>query len=141
MTVRKMNKNVVKLASELSEARENMRHADMNSSESDAEDNSKSDAKPIKHIPSEEEVDKLEERLESSQADQKNLFLIVFQRFIMILSEHIAHCDTDCKSVNTPWYQWTIGRLQEVFMQVITFLVVKNSWLFHAAVRCRNLTN
>jgi nuclear cap-binding protein subunit 1 len=118
-----MNKNVIKLSSELSEARENMRHADMNSSESDAED--KSDAKPIKHIPSEEEVDKLEERLESSQADQKNLFLIVFQRFIMILSEHIAHCDTDCKSVNTPWYQWTIGRLQEVFMQVI-FLGVKN---------------
>jgi len=35
----------------------------------------------------------------------------------MILSEHIAYCETNCKNFNTIWYQWTIGRFQEVFMQ------------------------
>ena len=45
--------------------------------------------------PSEDQVEKLEERVEAAQADQKNLFLIIFQRFIMILSEHLVRCDTD----------------------------------------------
>ena len=83
-------------------------------------------------------VERMEERLEAAQADQKNLFLIVFQvvrnlhfvtscilshffifqRFIMILSEHVVRCDTDGKDFNTFWYQWTVGRLQQVFMAV-----------------------
>lgn len=90
----------------------------MNSSDSEMEDDGGSKGKEAKDIPTEEEIDKMEEKLESVQSDQKNLFLIVFQRFIMILSEHIAKCDADGKTFNTPWYRWTIGRLQEVFMQV-----------------------
>merc|ERR1711911_131067 len=66
--------------------------------------------------PTEEMVERMEERLEAAQADQKNLFLIIFQRFIMILSEHVVRCDTDGKDFNTFWYQWTVGRLQQVFM-------------------------
>ena len=42
----------------------------------------------------------------------------MFQRFIMILSEHVVRCDTDGKDFNTFWYQWTVGRLQQVFMAV-----------------------
>lgn len=37
----------------------------------------------------------------------------------MILSEHVVRCDTDGKDFNTFWYQWTVGRLQQVFMAVI----------------------
>merc|ERR1711988_727659 len=66
--------------------------------------------------PSEDQVEKLEERLEAAQADQKNLFLIIFQRFIMILSEHLVRCDTDGIDFKTPWYRWTVGRLQQIFM-------------------------
>jgi len=117
-----MNKHVAKLSTELSEAREKMRSAEMNSSESENEDtaanNGAKNKDKNKETPTEEQVDKMEEKLELAQADQKNLFLIVFQRFIMILSEHIARCDTDGKNVNTSWYRWTIGRLQQVFMQV-----------------------
>lgn len=36
----------------------------------------------------------------------------------MILSEHVVRCDTDGKDFNTFWYQWTVGRLQQVFMAV-----------------------
>merc|ERR1712083_508686 len=66
--------------------------------------------------PSEEAVEKLEERLEAAQADQKNLFLIIFQRFIMILTDHLARCDTDGIDFKTPWYKWTNGRLQQIFL-------------------------
>jgi nuclear cap-binding protein subunit 1 len=58
----------------------------------------------------------MEERLETAQADQKNLFLIIFQRFIMILSEHLVRCDTDAVDFKTPWFLWTIGRLHQIFM-------------------------
>jgi nuclear cap-binding protein subunit 1 len=120
MTIRKMSKHNLRLQKELTESREKLRRAEMNSSDSEAEgdeDGAEAKRKDPKDTPTEEQVDKMEEKLESAQAVQKNLFLIVFQRFIMILSEHIARCDTDGKNFNTPWYRWTIGRLQEVFMQ------------------------
>lgn len=63
-------------------------------------------------------VEKMEEKLEAANVDQKRLFLIVFQRFIMILSEHLLRCDTDGQDFDTDWYRWTIGRLQQVFLMV-----------------------
>lgn len=36
----------------------------------------------------------------------------------MILSEHLVRSDTDDQDYNTPWYRWTIGRLQQVFLAV-----------------------
>lgn len=122
MTIRKMNKNVAKLSSELAEARDKLRKAEMDSSESEGDDEDANKEKENKDIPTEEQVDKMEEKLEAAQADQKNLFLIVFQRFIMILSEHIARCDTDGKPLVTAWFRWTIGRLQQVFSQVLSLI-------------------
>ena len=63
-------------------------------------------------------VEKMEEKLEAAFGDQKRIFLIIFQRFIMILSEHLVKCDTDGRDYNTDWYRWTIGRLQQVFLVV-----------------------
>lgn len=60
----------------------------------------------------------MEEKLEAAYGDQKRIFLIIFQRFIMILSEHLVKCDTDGRDFNTDWYRWTIGRLQQVFLVV-----------------------
>lgn len=71
-------------------------------------------------------VEKMEEKLEAANVDQKRLFLIVFQRFIMILSEHLVRCDTDGLDYDTDWYRWTVGRLQQVF------LLVRNSPLIHS---------
>lgn len=68
--------------------------------------------------PTEEQVERMEEKLEAAYVDQKRLFLIIFQRFIMILSEHLVKCDTDGRDYDTDWYRWTVGRLQQVFMMV-----------------------
>lgn len=102
--------------------REKLAHAESSSSESEDEDDEATSKKKAENAekPTEEMVERMEEKLEAAQADQKNLFLIVFQRFIMILSEHLVRCDTDGRDYNTHWYKWTIGRLQQVFLEVST---------------------
>ncbi|KAF7274782.1 hypothetical protein GWI33_012551 [Rhynchophorus ferrugineus] len=114
LTIKKMNRHVIKLAAELTDAREKLARAE-ESSESESEDEEKKKQEDSEK-PSEEMVERMEEKLEAAQADQKNLFLIIFQRFIMILSEHLVRCDTDGRDYNTHWYKWTIGRLQQVFL-------------------------
>lgn len=115
MTILKKNKHVIKLTKELTETREKLRRAESRSGSSseDEENKEKSGERP-----SEDVVERMEEKLEAAQADQKNLFLIIFQRFIMILSEHLVRCDTDGVDYNTHWYRWTVGRLQQVFLLV-----------------------
>ena len=43
----------------------------------------------------------------------------------MILSEHLVRCDTDGIDYKTPWYLWTVGRLQQIFMMVGAFAFLK----------------
>lgn len=77
LTIRKKNKHVIKLNTELTEAREKLRRAESRSgSSSEDEDNTKEKSG---ERPSEDVVERMEEKLEAAQADQKNLFLIIFQ--------------------------------------------------------------
>lgn len=77
----------------------------------------------------------MEEKLEAANVNQKRLFLIVFQRFIMILSEHLLRSDTDGRDPDTDWYRWTIGRLQQVFLMVgqmnmhIYLIIINNKYI------------
>lgn len=124
LTIKKMNKHVMKLSTELSEAKEKLaRSAESSSSESEDENATTPRKRKIESgdKPTEEMVEKMEEKLEAAYVDQKRLFLIVFQRFIMILSEHLVKCDTDGRDFDTDWYRWTIGRLQQVFL-VVSFI-------------------
>merc|ERR1719427_2255069 len=115
LTIRKMNKHVAKLQKDASEARKAIEYSDSDSSDSEDESRSRRENKPTER-PTEDQVEKLEDKLESAQADQKNLFLLIFQRFIMILSEHLVRCDTDAVDFKTPWFYWTVGRLHQIFM-------------------------
>eukprot|EP00058_Branchiostoma_floridae_P024516 XP_002610006.1 hypothetical protein BRAFLDRAFT_131114 [Branchiostoma floridae] len=65
----------------------------------------------------EEEIERLQERLESAQSEQKKLFLVIFQRFIMVLTEHLGRCETSGKDFNTAWYRYSSERLQQIFLQ------------------------
>lgn len=121
LTIRKMNKHVNKLSKEAAEARRMIEDSDSDSDDSDEDaankrNGGRASAGGDGEKPSEDQVERLEEKLEAAQADQKNLFLIIFQRFIMILSEHLVRCDTDGVDFKTPWYNWTVGRLQQIFM-------------------------
>lgn len=117
LTIKKMNKHVIKLTNELQESKDKLARVESESSDSDEENAATKKKKPDNtDKPTEEMVEKMEEKLDAANVDQKNLFLIIFQRFIMILSEHLVKCDTDGRDFDTDWYRWTIGRLQQVFM-------------------------
>uniref|UniRef100_A0A182J1C2 MIF4G-like type 2 domain-containing protein n=1 Tax=Anopheles atroparvus TaxID=41427 RepID=A0A182J1C2_ANOAO len=107
---------------EMNEAKDKLaRTAESSSSESEDEASTnpqrrRKNADGSGEKPTEEQVERMEEKLEAAYVEQKRLFLIIFQRFIMILSEHLVKCDTDGRDYDTDWYRWTIGRLQQVFM-------------------------
>ncbi|XP_059175429.1 nuclear cap-binding protein subunit 1-A-like [Physella acuta] len=67
-------------------------------------------------VPTDEAVERMEEKLEAALSAQKNLFLVIFQRFIIVLTEHLARCESAGIDYNTPWYKWVIERLQQVFL-------------------------
>nr|XP_045001185.1 nuclear cap-binding protein subunit 1 [Jaculus jaculus] len=129
-TIRKMNKHVLKIQKELEEAKEKL--ARQHKRRSDDEDRS-SDRKDGAL---EEQIERLQEKVESAQSEQKNLFLVIFQRFIMILTEHLVRCETDGTSILTPWYKNCIERLQQIFLQhhqiIQQYMVTLENLLFTA---------
>jgi nuclear cap-binding protein subunit 1 len=95
-----MSRHVDRLTRELNEAREKLRTtaATSNSSDDSDTETEKAETKPSRastttfggQVPmdvddnvTEEMVERMEEKLEMAQADQKNLFLIVFQVFLL----------------------------------------------------------
>ncbi len=77
-----MNKHVNKLSKEASDARKMIEDSESDSDDSDEENKRNGGSRNVNKSgekPSEDQVEKLEEKLEAAQADQKNLFLIIFQ--------------------------------------------------------------
>lgn len=79
----------------------------------------KSALEDMDEIPSEDTIERAEEVLDTYQSDLKNLFLIIFQRFTMLLSEHIQKCEAQGKTFKNYWFRWIMGRLQQVLFEVI----------------------
>ena len=48
-----------------------------------------------------------------------------FQRFIMILTEHIVRSEQQQLDVNTPWFKYTTERLREVLITVCWFIILR----------------
>lgn len=95
-TIRKMNKHVLKIQKELEEAKEKLARQHKRRSDDDDRSSDRKDGAL------EEQIERLQEKVESAQSEQKNLFLVIFQRFIMILTEHLVRCETDGTTVLTP---------------------------------------
>ncbi|KAL7988539.1 hypothetical protein Chor_007458 [Crotalus horridus] len=108
-TIRKMNKHVMMIQKELEEAKEKL--AKQQKRRDDVRSNERG------NWPLEEQIERLQEKVESAQSEQKNLFLVIFQRFIMILTEHLARSEAGGIDVATPWYKNCIERLQQIFLQ------------------------
>ncbi|XP_054453651.1 nuclear cap-binding protein subunit 1 [Anoplopoma fimbria] len=114
-TIRKMNKHVQKIQQELEEAKDKLdkqQHKKKDSGDDEEMDKNSEDEEGQL----EEQIDRLQEKVESAQSEQKNLFLVIFQRFIMLLTEHLVRCETGSVDISTPWYKNCIERLQQVFL-------------------------
>ncbi|XP_036186157.1 nuclear cap-binding protein subunit 1 isoform X3 [Myotis myotis] len=129
-TIRKMNKHVLKIQKELDEAKEKLARQHKRRSDDDDRSSDRKDGAL------EEQIERLQEKVESAQSEQKNLFLVIFQRFIMILTEHLVRCETDGTSILTPWYKNCIERLQQIFLQhhqiIQQYMVTLENLLFTA---------
>ncbi|KAI1301384.1 Nuclear cap-binding protein subunit 1 [Halotydeus destructor] len=68
-------------------------------------------------LPSEAKVDRMEETIETQQSELKNLFLVVFQRLVTLLSDHIQNCTSQAKSFRNFWFRWTVGRMQQLLFE------------------------
>ncbi|XP_056328495.1 nuclear cap-binding protein subunit 1 isoform X2 [Danio aesculapii] len=115
-TIRKMNKHVQKIQKELDEAKEKLEKQQSkkqrdSGDEEEMEKNSEDEDGQL-----EEQIEKLQEKVEAAQSEQKNLFLVIFQRFIMLLTEHLVRCETAGTDINTSWYKSCIERLQQIFL-------------------------
>ncbi|CAF3672291.1 unnamed protein product [Rotaria sordida] len=82
-----------------------------------------------------EKYEIVEERLSHAREQQKKLYLIVFQRFIMTLSDFLNECESkNVDPVSTPWLKWIIERLQEIFLlyheQVFQYVSTFESLIF-----------
>lgn len=125
-TISKMEKHVAKLSKELDEAKmwreksNKKKKKQLRMDTAGSDDSSSSDSEDERNFPTElptdAEIERLEERLEAAQSEQKNLFLIIFQRFIMVLTEHLTSCETRGVDYMTPWFKWVLERLQNVFL-------------------------
>uniref|UniRef100_A0A8C8IY49 MIF4G domain-containing protein n=1 Tax=Oncorhynchus tshawytscha TaxID=74940 RepID=A0A8C8IY49_ONCTS len=103
-TIRKMNKHVQKIQKELEEAKDKL----------ERQQHKKVGSRRDGQL--EEQIERLQEKVESAQSEQKNLFLVIFQRFIMMLTEHLVRCETGSVDFSTPWYKNCIERLQQIFL-------------------------
>jgi len=102
-----MSRHVDRLTRELNEAREKLRTtaATLNSSDNNHTEIEKAEVQPIRqsatfscqvpmhvddNVP-EEMVESMEDKLEIAQADQKNLFLIVFQVLFFSIYDYVGN--------------------------------------------------
>ena len=81
-----MSKHVARLQKDMLDSRDTRRRrrpvpgiARRASDESESDSDNSSDEETARPRPTEEEIESMEEKLEAAQADQKNLFLIIFQ--------------------------------------------------------------
>ncbi|XP_075904157.1 nuclear cap-binding protein subunit 1 isoform X1 [Nelusetta ayraudi] len=114
-TIRKMDKHVQKIQQELEGAKDKLEKQQHKKRDSgDDEDMDKASEDEEGQL--EEQIERLQEKVESAQSEQKNLFLVIFQRFIMLLTEHLVRCETGSVDISTPWYKNCIERLQQIFL-------------------------
>ncbi|MGH0133444.1 UNVERIFIED_CONTAM: hypothetical protein FKN15_077359 [Acipenser sinensis] len=133
-TVRKMNKHVQKIQKELETAKEKLEKQHSRKKDSGDEEEDKNSDEEDGLL--EEQIERLQEKVESAQSEQKNLFLVIFQRFIMMLTEHLVRCETGGVDFNTPWYKNCIERLQQIFLMhhqtIQQYMVTLENLLFTA---------
>lgn len=66
----------------------------------------------------EKEVDELEEKVEEWVRTQKDVFLVICQRMISVLTEHLSTCDQEGVDYETTWFLSTVDNFRQLLVQV-----------------------
>lgn len=66
----------------------------------------------------EKEVEELEEKVEEWVRTQKDVFLVICQRMINVLTEHLSTCDQEGVDYETTWFLSTLDNFRQLLVQV-----------------------
>jgi len=61
-----------------------------------------------------EKAKQLTANREQAQREQKELFLVVFQRFSIVLAEYLGQCDANGTEPKSLWYRITMGEFKAI---------------------------
>jgi nuclear cap-binding protein subunit 1 len=71
----------------------------------------------------------LTEDLEKAETERKELFLIIFQHFIMVMTQHLAECEKKNEDPHTLWFKCIQDRLTQILCQYCRIVVTYRSTL------------
>lgn len=63
-------------------------------------------------------VDELEEKVEEWMRTQKDVFLVICQRMIAVLTDHLSTCDQEGVDYETTWFLSTLDNFRQLLVQV-----------------------
>lgn len=61
-------------------------------------------------------VEELEEKVEECMRTQKNMFLVICQRMIVLLTEHLSTCDQESMDYETTWFLTTLDNFRQLLV-------------------------
>ncbi|XP_062517067.1 nuclear cap-binding protein subunit 1-like isoform X2 [Corticium candelabrum] len=71
----------------------------------------------------------LTEDLEKAETERKELFLIIFQHFIMVLTQHVAECEKKGVDHHTLWFTCTRDRMRQLLSKYCRIVVTYRNTL------------
>ena len=66
----------------------------------------------------ERRVEELEEKVEGCVRMQKDMFLVICQQMISVLTEHLSTCDQEGVDYETTWFLATLDNFRQLLIQV-----------------------
>ncbi|GAV02103.1 hypothetical protein RvY_12708 [Ramazzottius varieornatus] len=111
-TIHRVSTLVQKSQSELNEARARSKEA--------------ADAEVVRE---EDAVEALEEALDRSLSQQKSMFLVIFQRFVMAFTDYLEQQGVKGKPTDSSWWKTAIGHMQYILMTNYELIRPYNSTL------------
>ena len=93
----------------------------------------------------EAKVEKIEDVQDTVLAEQKEMLLILFQRIVILLSNHFARCEAESVEVNTTWLARTLGHFKEIARlyrsEISSFMSTLDTVVFSASSVDERLTS
>ncbi|EDO33158.1 predicted protein [Nematostella vectensis] len=117
-TIRRMNMQVNKVREESREAKDQLTKLEERSKKLALNESEmpKGPALADDIEKKQQHLEEVNERLENAQREQKQFYLILFQRFILMLTEHMVRCEQQQIEFNTLWFRYSIERFREVLL-------------------------
>ena len=63
-------------------------------------------------------IEDLEDKVEECEKMQRDVFIVICQRLIAVMSEHLAHCDQEGVDYETTWFLYNLDYLRQLLIQV-----------------------